>query len=78
MPPQRARQCLEGKVTYKRVIRGTRGRKQQIAVEKAGHPAAFRKMRCPSCSIGYAVESNTKSGEYVCLRCGASFGAQAF
>lgn len=64
-------------MTYKRVIKGTGDRRKQIAVEKAGHPAAFRKMRCPACSVGYAVESNTKKGEYNCQRCNASFGAQA-
>lgn len=64
-------------MAYKRVIKGTRDRKQQIAVERTGHPAAFRKLRCPACSIGYAVESNLKSGEFTCTRCGASFKNQA-
>lgn len=64
-------------MAYRRVIRGTKDRRRQIAVEKAGHPAAFRKMRCPACSIGYAVESNIKKGEYTCARCGAIFGSQA-
>ncbi len=63
-------------MAYKRVIKGTGDRRKQIAVKTAGHPAAFRKMRCPACSIGYAVESNVKKGEYTCQRCGTSFGAQ--
>jgi transcription elongation factor Elf1 len=61
-------------MTYKRVIRGTGDKRRQIAVEKTGHPAAFRKLRCPACSIGYAVESNTNKGKYVCSRCGAEWG----
>lgn len=64
-------------MTYKRVIRGTGDKRRQIAVERTGHPAAFRKLRCPACSIGYAVENNTKKGEYTCQRCGAVFGNQA-
>ena len=65
-------------MVYKRVIKGTADRRKQIAIERAGHPAAFRKVRCPACSIGYAVESNTKTGEYTCQRCGAVFGSQSF
>jgi len=49
--------------------------KNPITVEKTGHPAAFRKMRCPACSLGYAIESNTEKGKYSCQRCGASFGS---
>ena len=60
----------------KRVIRGTGDRKKQVTVEKAGHPAVFRKVRCPACSIGYAVESNLKKGEYTCQRCKAVFRNQ--
>lgn len=61
---------------YKRVVKGTRSRKQLVAVKKTGHPAAFRKIRCPSCRIGYAVENNI-SKTYVCGRCGVEFTRQA-
>jgi len=63
-------------MAYKRVIKGTGDRRRQIAVERAGHPATFRKLRCPACSIGYAVESNTDKGKYTCTRCGAVFSNQ--
>jgi transposase-like protein len=46
---------------------------KQIIVKKTGHPATFRKMRCPACSVGYAVESNVEKGKYTCQRCGSSF-----
>jgi len=61
-------------MTYKRVIKGTRDKQRQIAIERTGHPAAFRKLRCPACKIGYAVESNVKKGTYVCSRCGTEWG----
>ena len=63
-------------MVYKRVIKGTGDRRRQIAVEKTGHPAAFRKLRCPACSIGFAVESNIDKGTYRCSRCGAVWGNQ--
>lgn len=44
--------------------------KDRVVVEKTGHPASFRKMRCPKCKMGQAVESNTKKGQFVCNRCG--------
>lgn len=59
-----------------KVIRGTRQRKQ-IVVRKTGHPAAFRKMRCQACGLGYCIESNVNKGEYLCNRCGATFTTQA-
>jgi len=49
----------------------TKSRKQ-IVVHKAGHPGVFRKMRCPKCKMGYAVQSNV-SGDYACQRCGSVF-----
>lgn len=61
---------------YKRVIKGTRSRKQQVVVEKTGHPAVFRKVRCPSCRVGIAVENNV-TGTYQCGRCGREFSRQA-
>lgn len=61
---------------YKRVIQGTRSRKQLVAVKKTGHPAAFRKIRCPHCNVGYAIENNL-TGSYQCGRCGAEFKRQA-
>lgn len=56
-----------------KVISGTQ---QRVTVKKTGHPAAFRKVRCPACRIGYAVASNTEVGKYTCLRCGAEFKRQ--
>jgi len=48
-------------------------KRQQIVVKKTGHPGAFRKVRCPKCKLGYAVESNTEKGKYACSRCGKVF-----
>jgi hypothetical protein len=62
--------------TQKRLIRGTRQRKQ-IVVKKTGHPAAFRKMRCQACGLGYCIEDNVEKGKFTCNRCGATFGVQA-
>ena len=62
-------------MAYKRVIKGTASRKA-IAVKNAGHPATFRKVRCPRKCSGYAVESNIKKGEYICERCGSTFAVQ--
>ena len=57
-----------------RVIRGTRDKKKnQIQVEKTGHPAAFRKVRCPLCKLGMAVEDPNKGNELTCDRCGRTF-----
>jgi len=55
-----------------RVVTGTQGRKkaQQVAVKKTGHPAAHRKIRCPSCSVGICVQDNVDPGLYKCMRCG--------
>jgi len=47
---------------------------KKIVVTDTGHPAAFRKVRCPKCKLGYAVESNVKKGTYTCGRCGTTFG----
>lgn len=55
---------------------GTRKAKKRILVKKAGHPGAFRKMRCQACKLGYAVESNHQGGTYQCSRCGQSFTVQ--
>jgi ribosomal protein S27AE len=59
------------------VITGTAKRKGRkpppVAVRKAGHPAAFRKVRCPKCKQGYAVQDNVKKGEWLCGRCGSVF-----
>lgn len=49
---------------------------KQIAVKRTGHPAAFRKMRCPKCSLGYAIQSNQDSKQYTCNRCGHQFITQ--
>lgn len=72
MVSQRGRLYLEDKMT-KSVVRGTKDKKSQVTVEKAGHPAVFRKIRCPACSIGFAVESNINKGSYRCSRCGAEW-----
>lgn len=58
------------------VIRGTRQNKkqrEQVTVVRTGHPAAFRKMRCPKCSLGYAVADNEDPSIYKCQRCGHQF-----
>jgi DNA-directed RNA polymerase subunit RPC12/RpoP len=57
------------------VIRGTKDHKKrkQITVLKTGHPAAMRKVRCPSCKLGFAVASNVKPGVYQCMRCASEF-----
>jgi DNA-directed RNA polymerase subunit RPC12/RpoP len=56
------------------VIRGTReGKKRVVVVEKTGHPAAYRKVRCSKCSLGYAVQDNEKPELYRCQRCGFTF-----
>jgi len=61
------------------VIRGTRQNKKQkqemITVVRTGHPAAFRKMRCPACSLGYAVADNEDPTVYECQRCKHRFKA---
>lgn len=62
--------------SQKRLIRGTRQRKQ-IVVEKTGHPAAFRKMRCQACGVGYCIEDNVEKGVFRCTRCGTAFKSQA-
>jgi len=54
---------------------GAKNETQPVTVLKTGHPAVFRKMRCTSCSVGYAVKSNT-TGAYICGRCGASVKIQ--
>jgi transposase-like protein len=46
---------------------------KKAVIENTGHPAAHRKVRCPSCRLGYAVENNTKRGEFICQRCGVRF-----
>ena len=68
-------------MAMKKVIRGTgdmrkaRARKPQVVVKKTGHPAAFRKMRCPTCRLGMAVAKPNSDKEYICDRCGAGFTA---
>ena len=57
-----------------KVVAGTR---QRVTVKKTGHPAAFRKVRCPSCRLGYAVASNIDPTMYMCDRCGKQFKRQA-
>ena len=53
------------------VIAGTQQAKvKRVAVKKTGHPAAFRKQRCPHCRIGYAVQDNVNKNMYSCSRCG--------
>lgn len=47
-----------------------------MTVKKTGHPAAFRKIRCPKCRIGYAVANNIDPMVYVCERCGDKFKRQ--
>jgi transcription elongation factor Elf1 len=49
-----------------------RKRKKPVAVRKTGHPAAFRKIRCPKCH-GYAVADNVDPSVYACERCGTKF-----
>jgi transposase-like protein len=56
-----------------KVISGTR---QRVTVKKTGHPAAFRKVRCPACKQGYAVASNIDPSVYACDRCGRQFKRQ--
>lgn len=53
----------------------TKSRKKRpvIAIQKTGHPAAFRKIRCPAKCQGYAVASNTDETEFTCQRCGRKF-----
>lgn len=46
---------------------------KKIVVQDTGHPAAFRKVRCPKCKLGYAVQSNTNKKLFNCTRCGSSF-----
>ena len=48
--------------------------KAKIVVRQAGHPGTFRKMRCPKCKLGYAVQNNV-NGDYACIRCGTVFKA---
>jgi DNA-directed RNA polymerase subunit RPC12/RpoP len=55
------------------VITTKNRKRQQIAVEKTGHPAAYRKIRCPMCKQGYGVQSNVEKNKYVCDRCGREF-----
>jgi len=55
------------------VITSKTKRKERVVVETTGHPAAFRKVRCPRCKLGYATASNTKKNEYTCTRCGQTF-----
>jgi hypothetical protein len=57
-----------------KVISGTR---QRVTVKKTGHPAAFRKIRCPSGCTGYAVASNIETDTYTCGRCGKKFKRQS-
>lgn len=57
-----------------RVIRGTKDRKKEpVVVEKTGHPAAFRKVRCPHCKLGMAVADPNQSNLLKCDRCGQTF-----
>ena len=47
--------------------------KDKVVVQSTGHPAAFRKVRCPKCKLGYAVQDNNKKDTFVCQRCGVGF-----
>jgi len=47
--------------------------KRQVVVKDAGHPAAFNKIRCPKCSLGYAVKSMTEPDKFTCERCHTTF-----
>ena len=61
------------------VVKGTKGLKkhrQRILVTKTGHPATFRKIRCPKCSLGYAVAKEDPT-HFQCARCGHGFITQA-
>lgn len=49
--------------------------RQRIAVNKTGHPAAFRKIRCPKCRTGFGIQSNIDNKLYSCSRCGRQFMA---
>lgn len=51
----------------------SRKKRQPVAVRKTGHPAAFRKIRCPKKCPGYAVASNIDPTLFTCERCGAQF-----
>lgn len=54
-----------------RLIRGTADRrKERVVVRKTGHPAAVRKVRCPHCKLGYAVQNAVNKKQYDCDRCG--------
>ena len=53
-------------------IATTRKRKP-IAIKKTGHPAAFRKIRCPAKCQGYAVADNIDPQMFTCERCGKQF-----
>lgn len=46
--------------------------KQRVVIHNSGHAASIRKMRCPQCKLGYAVQDNVDKTKYVCQRCGAS------
>jgi transposase-like protein len=61
-----------------RVIRGTGDRrKQRVVVRKTGHPAAVRKVRCPHCRLGYAVQDAVNKQKFTCDRCGRELLVQA-
>jgi len=47
--------------------------KEQVTVKDSGHPAAFNKIRCPKCSLGYAVRSMTDPSQFTCGRCHTTF-----
>ena len=47
--------------------------RNRVVVKKTGHPAAFRKIRCPVCRLGYGVQSNVDQGVYMCSRCKRQF-----
>ncbi len=47
---------------------------KHILIHSTGHPANFRKVRCPKCSLGYCSEDPMKANVYKCARCGHLFG----
>jgi ribosomal protein L37AE/L43A len=56
----------------------TKSRKQVVVVKDTNHPAAFNKIRCPKCGLGYAVRGMTKTGVYTCSRCRTKFSVGTF
>lgn len=50
-----------------------RPKKEKVTIKDAGHPAGFNKLRCPKCSLGYAVKDMVDRTKYTCNRCHTTF-----